>query len=311
MVDFVVSALYVDTTIYKGEGMKKKFNLWPVLFIGPYFLLFIVFFLVPAVFGIAVSFTKWDMYNTPEFIGLGNYTKILFDSSSIYFDQFRAGLWHTILFVLIAVPLCVFVPLLIASLLNMKPYGHKVFQSVLYMPTLFSISAVMIIWSFLLSLSYGPFKSWFNLSFDLKSTQPWAWICIIGVTIWWCMGSNLVIYVAALSGVPQEQIEAADIDGAGVIVKFFKIIIPNIRFQLLFTTVTTIISQFNIYGQPLMLTGGGPNNSTKVLMMYIQENAFGTGISNAGMSSAMAILMGLVIMLVSSIQFIMNRRSER
>lgn len=291
--------------------MKKKINLWTLLFIGPYFILFIIFFLIPAVFGIAVSFTEWDMYNTPEFIGFSNYNKILFDSSSIYYDQFRIGMGNTILFVLFAVPLCVFVPLLIAVLLNMKPRGHRLFQSVLYMPTLFSISAIMIIWSFLLSLSYGPFKTWFDMSIDLKSTQPWAWICIIGVTIWWCMGSNMVIYVAALNGVPQEQLEAATIDGAGAVIRLFKIVIPNIRFQLLFTTITTIVAQFNIYGQSLMLTGGGPNNSTKVLMMYIQENAFGTGISNAGMSSAMAILMGLVIMLVSTVQFIMNRRSER
>ena len=291
--------------------MKKKINLWTLLFIGPYFILFIIFFLIPAVFGIAVSFTEWDMYNTPEFIGFSNYNKILFDSSSIYYDQFRIGMGNTILFVLFAVPLCVFVPLLIAVLLNMKPRGHRLFQSVLYMPTLFSISAVMIIWSFLLSLSYGPFKTWFDMSIDLKSTQPWAWICIIGVTIWWCMGSNMVIYVAALNGVPQEQLEAATIDGAGAVIRLFKIVIPNIRFQLLFTTITTIVAQFNIYGQSLMLTGGGPNNSTKVLMMYIQENAFGTGISNAGMSSAMAILMGLVIMVVSTVQFIMNQRSER
>ena len=291
--------------------MKKKINLWTLLFIGPYFILFIIFFLIPAVFGIAVSFTEWDMYNTPEFIGFSNYNKILFDSSSIYYDQFRIGMGNTILFVLFAVPLCVFVPLLIAVHLNMKPRGHRLIQSVLYMPTLFSISAVMIIWSFLLSLSYGPFKTWFDMSIDLKSTQPWAWICIIGVTIWWCMGSNMVIYVAALNGVPQEQLEAATIDGAGAVIRLFKIVIPNIRFQLLFTTITTIVAQFNIYGQSLMLTGGGPNNSTKVLMMYIQENAFGTGISNAGMSSAMAILMGLVIMLVSTVQFIMNRRSER
>lgn len=291
--------------------MKRKFNLWTLLFIGPYFILFIIFFLIPAVFGIAVSFTEWDMYNTPEFIGFSNYSRILFDGSSIYYDQFRIGMGNTILFVLFAVPLCVFVPLLIAVLLNARPRGHRIFQSVLYMPTLFSISAVMIIWSFLLSLSYGPFKTWFDLSFDLKSTQPWAWICIIGVTIWWCMGSNLVIYVAALNGVPQEQLEAATIDGAGAVIKLFKIVIPNIRFQLLFTAITTTVAQFNIYGQPLMLTSGGPNNSTKVLMMYIQENAFGTGISNAGMSSAMAILMGLVIMLVSSVQFVLNRRSER
>ena len=291
--------------------MKKKINLWTLLFIGPYFILFIIFFLIPAVFGIAVSFTEWDMYNTPEFIGFSNYNKILFDSSSIYYDQFRIGMGNTILFVLFAVPLCVFVPLLIAVLLNMKPRGHRLFQSVLYMPTLFSISAVMIIWSFLLSLSYGPFKTWFDMSIDLKSTQPWAWICIIGVTIWWCMGSNMVIYVAALNGVPQEQLEAATIDGAGAVIRLFKIVIPNIRFQLLFTTITTIVAQFNIYGQSLMLTGGGPNNSTKVLMMYIQENAFGTGISNAGMSSAMAILMGLVIMLVSTVQFIGGLRGDK
>lgn len=71
----------------------------------------------------------------------------------------------------------------------------------------------------------------------------------------------------------------------------------------------TTISQFNIYGQPLMLTGGGPNNSTRVLMMYIQQNAFGTGISTAGMSAAMAVLLGLIIMVFSSIQFVMNRKN--
>ncbi|MCR4694305.1 MAG: sugar ABC transporter permease [Pseudobutyrivibrio sp.] len=290
--------------------MKKKL-FWPAVFIGPYFLLFTIFFLFPAFFGLYVSLTEWDMYNTPEFVGLQNYAKILFDESSIYYDQFRLGMGNTLLFVVMAVPLCVVVPLLLAVLLNSKPKGHKFFQSILYMPTLFSISAVMIIWSFLLSLSYGPFRTWFGMDFDLKSTQPWAWICIVGVTLWWCMGSNLVIYVAALAGIPVDQLEAATIDGAGSITKFFKVVIPNLRFQLLFTTVTTTVAQFNIYGQPLMLTGGGPNNSTRVMMMYIQENAFGKGISTAGMSSAMATLMGLVIIAVSAVQLVINRRNAR
>ena len=124
------------------------------------------------------------------------------------------------------------------------------------------------------------------------------------------MGTNLIIYIAALSGVPKDQIEAADLDGAGRVTKFFRIMLPNIRLQLLFTTVTTIIAQFNIYGQPLMLTGGGPNNSTRVLMMYIQQNAFGSGISVAGMSSAMAVLLGVVIMLVSAVQFALNQQNS-
>ena len=290
---------------------KKKKKLWPLLFIGPHFALFILFFLVPAVFGIYVSFTEWDMYSTPEFVGFQNYAKILFDAGSIYYDQFRIGLGNTVIFVIFAAPLCIIVPLFLAALLNAKPKGAKLFQSLLYIPTLFAISAVMIIWSFLLSMSYGPLKQWIGLSFDLKSTQPWAWICIIGVTVWWCMGSNLIIYAAALSGVPKEQLEAASLDGAGALTRFFKIVLPNIRFQLLFTTVTTIIAQFNIYGQPLMLTNGGPNNTTRVLMMYIQQNAFGRGVSTAGMSSAMAVLMGLVIMTVSAVQFKINKRTER
>lgn len=290
--------------------MKKKTNLWPLLFIGPHFLLFIVFFLVPAVFGIYVSFTDWDMFSSPIFVGLENYRTLLFNTDSIYYSQFWNGIKNTVIFVLLAVPLCICVPLLLATALNLKPRFHKLIQSILYVPTLFAISAVMIIWSFLLSLSYGPLREWFGLAKDVKSTQPYAWMSIIFVTIWWCMGSNLIIYIAALNGVPADQLEAADLDGAGSITKFFKIMLPNIQMQLLFTTVTTIIAQFNVYGQPLMLTGGGPNNSTRVLMMYIQQNAFGKGVSTAGMSSAMAVLLGVVIMLVSAVQFVLNRRSE-
>lgn len=290
---------------------RKKWNLWPLLFIGPHMALFIVFFLVPAVFGILVSFSDWDMYSAPIFVGLQNYATILFDSSSIYYDQFRVGMRNTLLFVVFTVPISIIVPLALAAALNMKPRLHRLFQSVLYLPTLFAISAVMIIWSLLLSLSYGPLKDWMDLSFDLKSTQPWAWVCIIGVTIWWCMGTNLIIYVAALQTVSKEQLEAADIDGASGFDKFFRISLPNIRFQLLFTTVTTTIAQFNIYGQPLMLTGGGPNNTTRVLMMYIRQNAFGRGISAAGMSSAMATLLGIVIMLVAMVQLFLNHRADK
>jgi multiple sugar transport system permease protein len=131
------------------------------------------------------------------------------------------------------------------------------------------------------------------------------------VTIWWTLGGNLIIYVAALNGVSKEQLEAAELDGANSITKFFRISLPSIRNQLVFTTVMTTIAQFNIYGQPLMLTGGGPNNSTRVLMMYIQENAFGSSTSVAGISSAMAILLGFVIMAVSIVQFMVIKKMER
>lgn len=291
--------------------MKRKHNwVWTMIFIGPHMVLFILFFLIPVVFGICISLTKWDLFNKPQFIGLKNYETILFNTSSIYHTQFIEGMKATLIFVLGTVPLLIVIPLLLAYLLNLKPKFNKVFQSILYLPNLFAISAVMIIWSFLLSQSYGPLKSKFNISIDILNSQPWAWIALILVTTWWIMGGNMIIYQAALNGVSKEVLEAADIDGANGWQKFFKIILPDIKFQLLFTLVTSTIAQFNVYGQPLMLTGGGPNNSTRVLLMYIQNNTFGQGTSIAGMSSAMAILLGLVIMLVSVVQFIMIRKSN-
>lgn len=290
--------------------MKRKMNFWPAVFIGPFLILFIVFVLAPAVFGVFVSLTDWDLYNAPEFVGFDNFKTILFDTESIYHDQFFNGAKNTLSFVVMAVPACIIIPLALALMLSVKARGHKLFQSLLYLPNLFAISAVMIIWAFQLSLSYGPFKDWFGLDINITSTQPWAWIAIVGVTLWWCAGGNLIIYVAALNTIPKDQIEASQIDGAGSVIRFFKIVLPNIRSQLLFTTVMTTIAQFNVYGQALMLTGGGPNNSTRVLMMYIQQNAFGTGISAAGMAAAMAVLLGLVIMIFSGIQFMISRRTE-
>ncbi|MEQ7045296.1 carbohydrate ABC transporter permease [Enterococcus gallinarum] len=290
---------------------KKKLSGWPVLFIGPHMILFILFFLVPAVIGVYVSFTEWDLFSSPIFIGLDNFKTILFDQDSLYHTQFFNGMKNTLFFAVISVPLCIAIPLLLAVALSAKPKMMRFFQSVLYLPTLFAISAVMIIWGFLLSKSFGPIKEVFGIDINFVGTQPWARIAILIVTIWWTLGGNLIIYVAALNGVPREQMEAAELDGASSVVKFFRISLPSIRNQLIFTTVMTTIAQFNIYGQPLMLTGGGPNNSTRVLMMYIQENAFGSSTSVAGMSSAMAILLGIVIMIVSVFQFIMIKKLER
>lgn len=261
--------------------------------------------------GIYVSMTEWNLYSQPVFVGLDNFRTLLWDTDSIYHTQFINGFKNTMLFALLSVPLCIVIPLGLAAALSAKPRLARFFQSILYLPTLFAISAVMIIWGFLLSLSFGPIKELFGFDVHLTGTQPWAWLAIVAVTIWWTAGGNLIIYTAALSNVSRELLEAAELDGANNVTKFFKISLPSIKNQLLFTTVMTTIAQFNIYGQPLMLTGGGPNNSTRVLMMYIQENAFGSSTSVAGMSSAMAVLLGLAIMIVSIFQFVSMKKLEK
>lgn len=302
----------VEKPIQKNKDGKRRkgLNFWPVLFVGPHLLLFIMFFLFPSIFGIYIAFTNWDLFSSPEFVGFENFKTILFDKDSSFYRQFYTGMENTFIFVLISVPFSIVVPLLIATALSAKPKLNRLFQSLFYLPSLFAISAVMIIWQFLLSVSYGPLANYFDISTNMLDNQPHAWISLLIVTIWWTIGGNMVIYLAALNGVPKDLIEAAELDGAGVFSKFFRVTLPSIKYQILFTTVMTTIAQFNVYGQPLMLTGGGPSDSTHVLLMYIQENAFSSGVSIAGISSAMAVMLGVCIMIVSAIQFYLLRDKD-
>nr|WP_201791063.1 sugar ABC transporter permease [Nesterenkonia sp. PF2B19] len=131
------------------------------------------------------------------------------------------------------------------------------------------------------------------------------------LTVWAGIGGNLIIYRSAISAVPQELYEVASIDGAGAVRSFFNVTLPSIRLPLLYTTVMTTTVSFNVFAQPLMLTNGGPADSTTVLMMEVRDLAFGGGPSIAGVASAMAVLLGLVLMAISAIQFfIMYRRTD-
>ncbi len=287
-----------------------KNSVTPWIFLAPHLLIFGVFFLIPVFFGIYISFTEWDLISSPTFIGLDNYKEILLQSDSIFYEQLHTGLKNTFLFVLFVVPFCIIVPLFLAAALNTKPALWKFFQSLFYLPSLFAISAVVIIWTLMFNVTYGPINNILNLETVWTGTQPYAWIALIIVTVWWSIGGNMIIYQAALNGIPKDLYEAADIDGASPFQKFIKITLPSIRGQILYTVVITTIAHFNVYGQPLMLTGGGPTDSTRVLLMDIQQNAFGSGQSIAGISSAMAVILGVCIMIVASLQFFFLRERK-
>lgn len=297
-----------------AENVKTKkpikIAMKPWLFLAPHLIIFFIFFLIPSVFGVIVSFTDWDLVGTPEFVGLSNYQEILFNQDSIFYEQLRIGLKNTVLFVIFTVPFCIIVPLLLAAALNAKPKFWKVFQSLFYLPSLFAISAVAILWTMMFNVSFGPINHLLGTDIPWVGIQPYAWTTLVVATVWWVIGGNMIIYQAALNGISKDFYEAADIDGATSVQKFFKITLPAIKGQILYTVVMTTISQFNVYGQPLMVTKGGPNDSTRVLLMYIQQNAFGSGQSIAGMSSALAVILGLCIMVVSAVQFVLLRNKD-
>lgn len=293
----------------KQLSMKTRRKVLPFLFITPHLIVFVIFALIPIVYGLYISFTKWNFLGTPQWVGFANYREILFHTESTYYRQFMNGLKNTFLAVLLNVPPSIIIPLILALALNVKVKGSRFFQSVFYLPCLLSLSAVAIIWIQILNKRFGV-PGVFGIDAALTVEQPWAWLMIVLMSTWWGIGTNMVIYQAALGGVPKELYESASMDGAGVVKRFFYITVPSIRFQLLYTIVMTTIAGFNIYGQPLMLTEGGPNGSTTVLIMEIRKLAFGTGQPIAGMASAMAICLGIVILIVSALQFFTITKKE-
>ncbi|SDI96885.1 carbohydrate ABC transporter membrane protein 1, CUT1 family [Streptococcus equinus] len=291
---------------------KKKLNLKPLFFIGPHMLLFLTFIVIPTVYGIYVSFTKWNLVGQPEWVGLANYKTILFNAKSTFHFQFFNGMKNTLFYVVLIVPLMVIIPLLVAVALEHKKVKFKnLFQAILYVPGLISISAAALIWSLLFHSKLGIVNNLFGLDVSWGAKQPYAWLLIIFVSLWGGIGGNLIIYRAAIAGVSQDLYESADIDGATPVQKFFNITLPAIRFPLIYTFVMSTAGAFNVFAQPLMMTKGGPEQGTHVLMMYIRSLAFGQGESIAGMASAMAVILGVVILIVSAAQYyVMNKNAD-
>lgn len=291
--------------------MNKK-SLTPYFFVGPHLILFIVFILLPTLYGIYASFTQWNLINDPVWVGLANYKTILFDTESTFYTQFMNGLKNTLIFVVLSVPILIIIPLMIAVSLEHKKVKMKnVIQSILYIPGLISISAAALIWSLIFNKQLGITNNVFGSETVWAANQPYAWLIIIVITVWGGVGGNMIIYRASISGVSKDLYESAEMDGAGPVRRFSSITLPSIRFPLIYTFVMTTAGAFNVFGQPLMMTDGGPRQSTTVLMMYIRQLAFGHGESIAGMASAMAVLLGLVILVISALQYyVMNRNAS-
>ena len=274
-------------------------DLLPYAYIAPHLFFFVIFFVTPAIYGVYAAFTKWDLFSEPVFIGLENFKTLLFDSSNTYYKQLRNGLLNTIKFVIYAVPFCIVVPLSLACALNSRPRGSKLYQALYYLPSLMSITTVTLTWRYVFNPDYGIMNKFFG-SASNWFTPPYSWIVLVVVTVWWCTGSTMVIYQSALASIPQDQYEAAAVDGAGTIQKFIHVTLPNMRYPLMYTLVTTVVAQFNIYGQPDILMGFTNQEANAVLLMYVYQNAVVKQV--AGMSSAMALILGLCIMAVSFVQ---------
>ena len=297
---------YTDTS--EKTVLRKlslfKWQFYGFLFAVPFLVIFALFFIFPFFSGIAQSFVN----RKGEFVGLQNYRNILFSQDFTYRADFFRGLKNTLTFVVFAVPLLIVIPLFIAVLIDIQPKGYKFFRALLFMPTVFSISSVILMWKRVLEVETGFINGifkFFNMNqINFLGSQPWAWISLLVVTIWWTMGTNIVILGAGLKNIDKAVYEAAAIDGASYIKTVFSITLPLLVGQIIVVFIMTLLASFNVYGQPALLTVGGPERSTQVLLMVILDNLF----DRPYVASAMSLMLGAIMIVISLAQAAIARK---
>lgn len=285
---------------------KRRFNkehAWAYLFISAPIIGFMIFGFIPLSYSVFISFTKFDGFNTPDLNGLENY-RMLFQDPLIWkttVNTFYAAL---------GIPIGMVVSLGIAMALNQKIAGINFFRTAFFLPTISSVVALTLLWKWVFNSDFGILNqllgyvgiqgpAWLN-------EENWAMPAMIIQGVWGGLGFNMVLYLAALQGVPTSLYEAAEMDGANKWQRFRYITVAGISPTTFFILVTSIIGALQDFVRFRIMTGGGPNFSTMTTVYYLFENAF--RYMNMGFASAMAWVLGIVIMIITLINFVMSRR---
>lgn len=292
--------------------MKSKSNLYRkekyygFLFILAPVLGLILFTLYPVLYSFYGSFTDWDGLGQMSFIGLDNYIDIFQD------EQFYKAMYNT-LFLMIGIPIGLILALLLALGLNRGIFGTTTFRVIYYIPVISSLAAISILWQWAYNGDYGLV----NQFLDLFGIEGPNWLAnkntvkpaIMIMAIWKGLGYSMLLYLAALQSVSRSYYEAAEIDGANALQSFWNITWPMVKPVTFFIVVTSIIGGSQIFTEiNIMTSTGGPEYSSASVVFYVWQKAFGN--LQMGYASAMAVVLGLFIFIVTLIQFKMNEKSS-
>lgn len=289
---------------YKGSlTLKRTFIAYT--FILPNFIGFVFLTLLPIVFSFVLSVMKWDSANPMVFVGLDNFRKMANDTT------FIISLKNTIYYALGTVPFTMIISLGLAMLLNSKIKGKVFFRTVFFFPYVASLVAIAVVWNMIFHPDMGPVNSILsaigveNLPRWAASTT-WALPTVIGLSIWKGIGYYMIVYLAALQGIPKELYEAAQIDGANGWQSFRKITWPMLTSATFFVVMMLTIAAFKVFDTMYITTQGGPGRATNVLVYHIYNKAF---ISfEFGYASALSVILFAIVLTITLIQFAMEKK---
>jgi multiple sugar transport system permease protein len=302
----VRQAAPADAGVARGTQVPRHGWFTPYLFLLPFAVLFIGFVLIPAIFGLWVSFHDYN-YLLPgkPWVGLQNYID-LFTPGSRDSGDFWKSMLATAIFTVCSVPFLIICPLGVALLLNRGFRGRSFFRAVFFAPYVLGVAVVGILFRFVLDPNIGLVNYYLGHAIPWTTEVPWAWVSLVGMTVWWTLGFNAIIYMAGLQEISPELYEAARVDGASRRDEFRHVTLPGLRPVMAFVTTVTLLASANMFGQSFLLTKGAPANETRTAIMYIAQ----TGLANnrQGMAAAMSYILALALMGISVLNLRLTQR---
>ncbi|MFK3978745.1 carbohydrate ABC transporter permease [Micromonospora sp. NPDC050397] len=274
-------------------------------FILPNFVGFAALTLVPVVVLFYLAFTDWNVFGVAEWTGTANFRRMWDDTS------FWTALRNTLYYTVFHIPLTLAASLGLALLLNRKLRGVRFFRTVAFFPYITSIVAIAVVWNQLFSPEYGPVNAFLSaVGVDdppgWTTSANWSMPAVIIVGTWRYMGYYMLLFLAGLQTIPAQLHEAAQIDGATPWQRFVNVTLPGLRHTTFFVTVMLTIESFKVFDLILVMTDGGPGQSTLVLSQYIYQKGFEE--NQFGYASAVSIVLFAICFGITVIQFMVNKR---
>jgi multiple sugar transport system permease protein len=275
------------------------------LFISPWLIGFLVFTLFPFVASLVISLTNWEIVGDWEFVGTANYQKMLSGNDRLFLESLKV----TFTYSLTRVPLIQIFALALACLLNQPIKGRAVFRTIFYLPAVTAGVATAYLWAYLFSNNGGIINTALGLVGIegpnwLYSTE-WSLPTLIILSCW-NVGTSMLIYLAALQAVPESLHEAAMIDGAGVLKRFWHVTVPMITPAIFFNMVLGIIGSFQGFTDAFIITQGGPGYSTLLYTLYLYRTAFSD--LHMGYAAALAWILFLILLAFTAVQMVLSKR---
>ena len=283
-----------------NELYKLQRKVAPYGFILPGTAFYLMVTIMPMFMGLWMSLHRWNILRTRQtFIGLENYASVL--TNPVFWEALK----NTLIYTVGVVPVQIGLALIVALLLNAEIRGRTIFRLLYYLPVVTPLSIAAVIWQWI----YHPQMGLLNAALSTFGVAPRNWLgdpkiamfSVIIVAIWAGLGYKMVIFLAALQGIPESYYEAAMIDGANKLDLFRHITLPLLRPTTLYVFITSLISSFQVFGLVNVLTGGGPLDATNVLVMHIYRRAFSD--YQFGEASAMSFVLFAIILVFTLVQW--------